>query len=120
MIQWNAIVPLRMFTGTLIFFVGVSCQQQSDTVPGQPVLDEKTLQDELQAYLTEPHLLNRLGVESLKVLESHGDWVTVGTDKSDVPIGEVYYTIQNGWYLKADNVHMEHVPGKGWSIAEQD
>jgi hypothetical protein len=35
------------------------------------------------------------------------------------PIGELYYTIQDAWHLKADNETFEFVPGEGWIIAEQ-
>ena len=117
---WNTNSQVRLLAGSLMLFLGVGCHSQSATAPGQPVATaEKFSLDELQTYLTDPHLLNRLGVKKLKVVQSHGDWVTVGTDRSDAPLGDVYYTIQDGWHLKAENERMEHVPGKGWRIWEQ-
>jgi hypothetical protein len=75
--------------------------------------------DELETELTDPRLLQRLGAESLVLLEVEAYRVTIARSGSDVPIGELYYTVQDGWHLKADNEVMDFVPGKGWVIAEQ-
>ena len=45
--------------------------------------------------------------------------VSLGNADSNEPIGEMFYTIQDGWHLKADNEIMEFVPGERWLIAEQ-
>ena len=76
-------------------------------------------QDELEAKLTDPRLLGRFGVEKILILESETYIVRIGAKGSDQAIGEMYYTIQDGWHLKADHEIMEFVPGEGWIIAEQ-
>lgn len=75
--------------------------------------------EELSEKLADPRLLGRLGVEEVILLEIEVYRVTIGVPGSDDPIGEMYYTIQDGWHLKADNERLEYVPGEGWLIAEQ-
>ena len=76
--------------------------------------------EELEHKLSDPRLLLRLGVSEIVILESDTYWVLIGAPGNDDPLGEMYYTIQDGWHLKADNEVMEFVRGKGWLIAEQD
>jgi hypothetical protein len=73
----------------------------------------------LNKYLKDVRLLKRLGVKNIKILEPHIDYVIIGTFDSDKPLGEVYYTIQDGWHLKNENERMEYKPGQGWLIWEQ-
>lgn len=75
--------------------------------------------DELRAELTDPRLLRKLGVEEVVLLEVERFWVTIAEAGTVEPIGELYYTIQDAWHLKADNETFEFVPGEGWIIAEQ-
>lgn len=75
--------------------------------------------DELNEELTDPRLLRRLGVEAVVLLEVERYRVTIAEIGTVEPIGELYYTIQDGWHLKADNEVLEFVPGDGWIIAEQ-
>lgn len=75
--------------------------------------------DELNAKLTDPRLLRKLGVEEVVLLEVERFWVTIAETGTVEPIGELYYTIQDGWHLKADNETFEFVPGEGWIIGEQ-
>ncbi len=75
--------------------------------------------DELKAELTDPRLLRKLGVEGVVLLEVERYRVTIAETGTVEPIGELYYTIQDGWHLKADNEVLEFVPGEGWLIAEQ-
>jgi hypothetical protein len=53
------------------------------------------------------------------LLETDAYRVTIGTPESTEPIGAMYYTIQDGWHLKAENERMEFITGRGWIIAEQ-
>lgn len=76
--------------------------------------------EELEHKLSDPRLLRRLGVSEIVILESDTYWVLISVPGNDDPLGEMYYTIQDGWHLKADNEVMEFVRGKGWLIAEQD
>jgi hypothetical protein len=75
--------------------------------------------DELNTELTGPRLLRKLGVEGVVLLEVETYRVTIAETGTVEPIGELYYTIQDGWHLKADNEILEFVPGEGWIIAEQ-
>jgi hypothetical protein len=75
--------------------------------------------DELNAELTDPRLLRRLGVEAVVLLEVERYRVTIAEIGSTEPLGELYYTIQDGWHLRADNEVFEFVPGEGWIISEQ-
>ena len=75
--------------------------------------------DELNAELTDPRLLWKLGIEGVVLLEVERYRVTIAETGTNEPIGELYYTIQDGWHLKADNETFEFVPGEGWIIAEQ-
>jgi hypothetical protein len=45
--------------------------------------------------------------------------VTIAETGTVEAIGELYYTVQDGWHLKADNETFEFVPREGWIIAEQ-
>lgn len=75
--------------------------------------------DELNSELADPRLLQKLGVESVSLLEVERFRVTIAEAGRSEPIGELYYTIQDGWHLKAENETFEFVPGEGWIIAEQ-
>jgi hypothetical protein len=82
--------------------------------------DSPIFLEELEHKLTDPRLLRKLGVSEIVIFESDKYWVLIGAPANDDPLGEMYYTIQDGWHLKADNEVMEFVRGKGWLIAEQD
>ncbi len=86
-----------------------------------PVRSETTPvhREELDRELADPRLLGRFGVEELVLLEVGVDRVTIAAPNSNEALGEMYYTLQNGWHLKAPNELMIRVPGKGWLIAEQ-
>ena len=75
--------------------------------------------DELLAYLDGKFVQEYLGVEKTIVLETGVEKVIIGCARARKPLGEVYYTIQDGWHLKRENERMEYVPGKGWLIWEQ-
>jgi hypothetical protein len=75
--------------------------------------------DELNKELTDPRLLQKLGVEGVVILEVETYHVTIAESGTVEPIGELYYTIQDGWHLKAENEILEFLPGEGWIIAEQ-
>jgi hypothetical protein len=75
--------------------------------------------DELLNYLNSQFLLKHLGVEEITILETDVDKAIIGSASTQEPLGEVYYTIQDGWHLRRENERMEHVPGKGWLIWEQ-
>ena len=76
-------------------------------------------QRELEEKLADSRLLRKLDVDEIVLLKVELYHVSIGNSITDDPIGEMFYTIQDGWHLKADNELMEFVPGKGWLIAEQ-
>jgi hypothetical protein len=76
--------------------------------------------DELLAYLESPFLLTYLGINQAIILEVEVDKVVVGAAGIDKPLGEAYYTIQDGWHLKRENERMEHKAGQGWLIWEKE
>ena len=76
-------------------------------------------QEELETKLADPRLLKQLEVDEPVLLKVERYWVSLGNSDTNKPIGEMFYTIQDGWHLKADNEQMEFVPGQGWLIAEQ-
>lgn len=88
-----------------------------------PTIDDKdqgpVYLDELNTELTDPRLLRKLGVESVVLLELEQYRVTIAETGTVEAIGELYYTVQDGWHLKADNETFEFVPREGWIIAEQ-
>jgi hypothetical protein len=75
--------------------------------------------DELYAELADSRLLNKLGVEGVILLDVEPYRVTIAEIGTTEPIGELYYTIQDGWHLKAENEVLEFIAGEGWIIAEQ-
>jgi hypothetical protein len=75
--------------------------------------------DELNAELTDPRLLRKLGVEGVILLEAEPYRVIIAESGTVEPIGDLYYTIQDGWHLKAENETLEFLPGEGWIISEQ-
>ena len=93
------------------------------TIPNAHYLERADWQlvhtDELEAYLQDPRLLERLQVENLIVLDAEVDTASITIPSSTRSIGMVYYTIQDGWHLKNSNERMEHKSGKGWLIHEQ-
>ena len=97
-------------------FLLVGCSEKpDDEMPSNiPVY-----QEELNAELSDPRLLKRLGVDEIILLEVETYHVTIGSPDISEPLGELYYTIQDGWHLKAENEVMKFVPGEGWLIAEQ-
>ncbi|NIM99366.1 MAG: hypothetical protein GTO24_15215 [candidate division Zixibacteria bacterium] len=86
---------------------------------GEDVQGDPVEIDELQAKLADQRLQSRLGVKEITILGTETYRVLLGTKGSDQPIDEMYYTIQDGWHLKADHKVMEFVRGKGWLISEQ-
>ena len=94
----------------------MGCSKQSvEEIPA----DGPVFEEELQAKLIDPRLLDRLGTKEIIILEIDAYRVTIGSPESREPLGELFYTIQDGWHLKAENEVMEFVPGEGWLIAEQ-
>ena len=112
-----SVKQIMVFFLLLISFISlVGCSAQStEEIPS----DVPVFEDELKTKLADPRLLARLGVEALILLEVESYRVTIGSTNSSEPIGELYYTIQDGWHLKAENEVMKFVPGEGWLIAEQ-
>ena len=82
----------------------------------QPPLVHK---EELYKYLKATSVLRRLNVKDVVVLKGAVDYVIIGDKDSGKQVGEIYYTIQSGWYLKRPNEVMEHKDEKGWLIWEQ-
>lgn len=101
--------------GIMTLVSACSLFPRSNITPAGPIHPE-----ELEHKLSDPRLLRRLAVPEILILESDTYWVLIGALGNDDPLGEMYYTIQDGWHLKADNEVMEFVRGKGWLIAEQD
>ncbi len=91
------------------------CGAPPDSAPSDTPFEP----EELESKLSDPRLLRKLGVEEVVLLEIELLRVTLGTPGSDEPIGEMYYTIQDGWHLKAENERMEFIPGEGWLIYEK-
>jgi hypothetical protein len=91
----------------------------TDAVTGEPN-QSLVHPDELFAYLDSPFLLTYLGIDQAIVLEVRVDKAVIGAAGTDEPLGEVYYTIQDGWHLKRENERMEFKPGQGWLIWEQE
>ena len=75
--------------------------------------------DELNAELTDQRLLRKLGVEGVVLLDVEPYRVTITEVGTAEPIGELHYTIQDGWHLNAENEILEFISGEGWIIAEQ-
>ena len=69
--------------------------------------------------MADRRLLRNLDVSEIILLKVEMYSVSVGNSDTDEPIGEIFYTIQDGRHLKADNEQMEFVPVKGWLIAKQ-
>jgi hypothetical protein len=81
----------------------------------QPIVHEK----QLHGYLRDEGILRMLGVKELVILEAMVDRVMVGDKASGKKVGEVYYTVQDGWHLTRPNERMAHKPGEGWLIWEE-
>jgi len=99
---------------SVILVVGCSSPSTDSDKDQSPVY-----MDELNAELTDPRLLRKLGVEGVVLLEVERYRVMIAETGTIEPIGELYYTIQDGWHLKAGNETFEFVTGEGWIIAEQ-
>ena len=82
-------------------------------------VEEPIHRDQLRAYLGSKRLLGMLGLERVVIIKSSRNRVTIAAGDSKGPVGEVYYTIQDGWHLKQANERMEYRPGEGWAIWEQ-
>lgn len=82
--------------------------------PEVPIELESLLEE-----ITDPRLLRQLGVERLTILEAETYRAEIGTPSDQETLGTMYFTIQDGWHLKADHEVMQFVPGQGWLIAEQ-
>jgi hypothetical protein len=98
----------------LLLFASCTAKTQPEGTPSGPVHP-----DELAEKLADRRLLRRLGVSRIILLETDAYRVTIGAPGDTDPIGEMYYTIQDGWHFKAENERMEFVTGEGWIIAEQ-
>lgn len=86
----------------------------ADNKPGNPVEPAG-----LAGELSDRRLQRRLGVDEIAILESETYRVVIGSSITGETLGIMYYTIQDGWHLRADNEVMEFVRGRGWVIGEQ-
>lgn len=105
---------LAPFLITIILVTGCSSTPTENDKDQNPVYF-----DELNTELADPRLLQKLGVVEVVLLEVERFRVTIAQAGKSEPIGELYYTIQDGWHLKAENEIFEFVPGEGWIIGEQ-
>ena len=105
---------LLTILGLVILIAACALFYSRESKEGVPIR-----QEELETKLADPRLLKRFDVEEIFILETDTYKVLIGSRESDRLLGEMYYTIQDGWHLKADNEILEFVPGEGWLIAEQ-
>lgn len=84
MIGWKTYVGLRLLIRVLPLCLSVGCQPRMQVQPAASA--ESVRGEDLQAYLSDPRLLNRLDVKRLRVLESHGDWAVIGAHNESDPL----------------------------------
>jgi hypothetical protein len=91
-------------------------QPRSPKAEARPAIVRET---ELRAYLSDERLLRMLKADEVVIIETDTDRVVVGDKVCRKRLGEVYYTVQDGWHLKRPNERMERKSGEGWLIWEQ-